>query len=158
MFATSRRPRASGSRPQSATGSMKAGRQIARRPSIAGRTRGDELKSVGVAQTAWRCQAVPAGRRIFEAWSDEPWVIDGAAVRVSLVCFSRDDESVFGAQLDGQPVDEVYADLTARCCSSGDTHPTANMSLSDVNRERSRLGVPVGKNDCAARSGQSPGS
>ena len=25
-------------------------------------------------------------RRIFEAWSDEPWVVDGAAVRVSLVC------------------------------------------------------------------------
>ena len=25
---------------------------------------------------------------IFEAWSDEPWTIDGAAVRVSLVCFS----------------------------------------------------------------------
>ncbi|CAJ0881415.1 hypothetical protein AMST5_03243 [freshwater sediment metagenome] len=24
---------------------------------------------------------------IFEAWSDEPWTIDGAAVRVSLVCF-----------------------------------------------------------------------
>ena len=24
---------------------------------------------------------------IFDAWSDEPWVIDGAAVRVSLVCF-----------------------------------------------------------------------
>ena len=59
-------------------------------------------------------QAATATRRIFEAWSDEPWVIDGAAVRVSLVCFSRDDESVFGAQLDGQPVDEIYADLTAR--------------------------------------------
>ena len=26
---------------------------------------------------------------IFEAWSDEPWVVDGAAVRVSLVCFAR---------------------------------------------------------------------
>lgn len=25
--------------------------------------------------------------RIYEAWSDEPWVLDGAAVRVSLVCF-----------------------------------------------------------------------
>jgi type II restriction/modification system DNA methylase subunit YeeA len=25
---------------------------------------------------------------IFEAWGDEPWTIDGAAVRVSLVCFS----------------------------------------------------------------------
>ena len=54
-------------------------------------------------------------RRIFEAWSDEPWVIDGAAVRVSLVCFSRaDDESAAGARLDGQPVDEIYTDLTAR--------------------------------------------
>ena len=39
-------------------------------------------------------------------------MIDGAAVRVSLVCFSRaDDES--GARLDGQPVDEIYTDLTA---------------------------------------------
>ncbi len=25
---------------------------------------------------------------IFEAWSDEPWILDGAAVRVSIVCFS----------------------------------------------------------------------
>jgi type II restriction/modification system DNA methylase subunit YeeA len=26
---------------------------------------------------------------IFDAWDDEPWVLDGAAVRVSLVCFSQ---------------------------------------------------------------------
>ena len=26
---------------------------------------------------------------IFEAWSDEPWIVDGAAVRVSLVCFGQ---------------------------------------------------------------------
>jgi type II restriction/modification system DNA methylase subunit YeeA len=25
---------------------------------------------------------------IFEAWSDEPWVVEGAAVRVSLICFA----------------------------------------------------------------------
>jgi hypothetical protein len=25
---------------------------------------------------------------IFEAWSDEGWTVEGAAVRVSLVCFS----------------------------------------------------------------------
>ena len=25
---------------------------------------------------------------IYDAWSDEPWVVDGAAVRVSLVCFA----------------------------------------------------------------------
>ena len=37
-------------------------------------------------------QAATEGRTIFDAWSDEPWVIDGAAVRVSLVCFSRDDD------------------------------------------------------------------
>ena len=30
-------------------------------------------------------QAATDTRRIFEAWSDEPWVIDGAAVRVSLI-------------------------------------------------------------------------
>ena len=60
-------------------------------------------------------QAATDTRWIVEAWSDEPWVIDGAAVRVSLVCFSRaGDESVSGARLDGQPVDEIYTDLTAR--------------------------------------------
>ena len=65
-------------------------------------------------------QAATEARPIFEAWSDEPWVIDGAAVRVSLVCFSRaDDESVSGARLDGGPVDEIYADLTARRGDAG---------------------------------------
>ncbi len=60
-------------------------------------------------------QAATDNRPIFEAWSDEPWVIDGAAVRVSLVCFSRaGDESVAGARLDGVAVDEIYTDLTAR--------------------------------------------
>ena len=59
-------------------------------------------------------------RRIFEAWSDEPWVIDGAAVRVSLICFGRvDDESVVGLLLDGESVDEIYADLTARRGTTG---------------------------------------
>ena len=65
-------------------------------------------------------QAATDTRRIFEAWSDEPWVIDGAAVRVSLVCFSRAaDELVSGARLDGQPVDEIYLDLTARRGGAG---------------------------------------
>lgn len=46
--------------------------------------------------------------RIFEAWSDEPWVNDGAAVHVSLVCFG--DGS--GCKLDGRRVDAIHADLT----------------------------------------------
>ncbi len=65
-------------------------------------------------------QTATKARRIFDAWSDEPWVIDGAAVRVSLVCFSRaDDESVSGARLDGESVDEIYADLTAQRGGAG---------------------------------------
>jgi hypothetical protein len=59
--------------------------------------------------------AATKDQRIFEAWSDEPWVIDGAAVRVSLVCFSRaDDKSVISTRLDGDAVDEIHTDLTAR--------------------------------------------
>ena len=60
-------------------------------------------------------QAATGGSRIFEAWSDEPWVIDGAAVRVSLVCFSHtDDHAAQAPRLDGTAVDEIHADLTAR--------------------------------------------
>lgn len=47
--------------------------------------------------------------RIYEAWSDEPWVNNGASVRVSLVCFGNSK----GAMLDGQPVAEIHADLRA---------------------------------------------
>ena len=60
-------------------------------------------------------QSATGNCRIFEAWSNEPWVVDGAAVRVSLVCFSRaDDEFVTGSRLDGAEVDEIYTDLTAQ--------------------------------------------
>ena len=59
-------------------------------------------------------------RPIFEAWSDEPWVVDGAAVNVSLVCFScMDGGSVSEARLDGRPVDEIHADLTAKSGGAG---------------------------------------
>ena len=33
-------------------------------------------------------------RPIFDAWSDEPWVVDGAAVRVSLVCFGERENGI----------------------------------------------------------------
>lgn len=48
---------------------------------------------------------------IFEAWSDEPWTVEGAAVRISIVCFSGRDETA--ARLNGAPVSEIHADLTA---------------------------------------------
>ena len=60
-------------------------------------------------------QAATDGRPIFDAWSDEPWVIDGAAVRVSLVCFSGTGDAFRPeTRMDGEPVDEVHSDLTAK--------------------------------------------
>lgn len=48
---------------------------------------------------------------IFEAWSDEPWIVEGAAVRVSIVCFGKSsDQELF---LDGHEVSSINADLTA---------------------------------------------
>ncbi|MBK5275630.1 MAG: class I SAM-dependent DNA methyltransferase [Desulfuromonadales bacterium] len=51
--------------------------------------------------------------RIYSAWSDEPWINEGAAVRVSLVCFDAGSGEV-AVMLDGQPVAEIYPDLTGR--------------------------------------------
>ena len=80
-------------------------------------------------------QAATDNRPIFEAWSDEPWVIDGAAVRVSLVCFSRaGDESIAGSRLNGAAVDEIYADLTARRDGVG-------VDLTNVQRLAENAGV-----------------
>ncbi|WP_197728969.1 class I SAM-dependent DNA methyltransferase [Rhizobium ruizarguesonis] len=47
---------------------------------------------------------------IFEAWSDEPWVLDGAAVRVSLVCFGGRRSSL---HLNGVEVSQINTDLSA---------------------------------------------
>ncbi|MDE0622434.1 MAG: hypothetical protein OXH83_12265, partial [Bryobacterales bacterium] len=48
---------------------------------------------------------------IFNAWSDEPWVVDGAAVRVSLVCFASKDAEL-PVFLNGEETSHVHADLT----------------------------------------------
>jgi type II restriction/modification system DNA methylase subunit YeeA len=57
-------------------------------------------------------ERIVATAPIFEAWSDEPWINNGAAVRVSLVCFGH-RSSPDGAVLDGQLVGAIHADLTA---------------------------------------------
>ena len=65
-------------------------------------------------------QAATDGGTIFDAWADEPWVIDGAAVRVSLVCFSQsNDGHATHIRLDGAPVDEIHSDLTAKTGGAG---------------------------------------
>ncbi|MBV6475664.1 MAG: hypothetical protein MOGDAGHF_01218 [Rhodocyclaceae bacterium] len=52
-------------------------------------------------------ERIVASTRIFEAWSDEPWINEGAAVRVSLVCFGQGE----GTSLDGASVSKIHPDL-----------------------------------------------
>lgn len=48
--------------------------------------------------------------QIFEAWSDEPWTVDGAAVRVSMICFGQGGGA---PQLNGHLAEKILSDLTA---------------------------------------------
>ena len=97
---------------------MKAGERLGGKPS----------KRVGLVATnsirgganRRALEKATGGGVIFDAWSDEPWVIDGAAVRVSLVCLSDEaGELALVRRLDGETVDEVYTDLTARRGEAG---------------------------------------
>ena len=49
---------------------------------------------------------------IFDAWSDKPWVVDGAAVRVSLICFAGKDAGL-PMRLNGEDAPRINADLTS---------------------------------------------
>ena len=52
---------------------------------------------------------------IFEAWSDEAWTVEGAAVRVSLVCFGERASTASGTEktlLNGKTVINANADLS----------------------------------------------
>ncbi|MGX6648803.1 class I SAM-dependent DNA methyltransferase [Maricaulaceae bacterium MS644] len=55
------------------------------------------------------------GAKIYNAWADEPWVVDGAAVRVSLICYSLHAEN---STLNGSAVEAVWADLTGQSGTS----------------------------------------
>ena len=54
---------------------------------------------------------IAAAGAIQEAWADEPWMLDGAAVRVSLVCWGAG--AAAAPMLDGLPVPAIHSDLTA---------------------------------------------
>ncbi|MGD0801713.1 MAG: DNA methyltransferase [Terracidiphilus sp.] len=59
---------------------------------------------------------------IFSAWSDKPWILDGAAVHVSIVCFedpaNNDNKPPF---LDGIAVHHIHPDLTSGVNTTGAT-------------------------------------
>lgn len=72
---------------------------------------------------------IVASTRIFEAWGDEEWVNEGAAVRVSLVCFGNSDQP---AQLDGVAVAKINADLTSGSALSKATKLAENTNCAFV--------------------------
>jgi type II restriction/modification system DNA methylase subunit YeeA len=55
-------------------------------------------------------QRIKESGDIFWAQSDRNWILDGAAVHVSMIGFDRGDDNRF--QLDGQPVAQINSDLT----------------------------------------------
>lgn len=71
--------------------------------------------------------------QIFMAWSDEPWIVEGAAVRISLVGFDGGQENE--VRLDGKRVALIHSDLTG-AESSG----TA-IDLTQARRLKENLGI-----------------
>ena len=51
--------------------------------------------------------------RIYNAWQNEPWVVDGAAVRVSIICFAHENEPVGPSSLNGFHVERINPNLTS---------------------------------------------
>ena len=64
---------------------------------------------------------------MFAAISDQNWVLDGAAVHTSIVCF--DDGSEKSRTLDHQPVDNINTDLTTGLDLTQATRLKANQNL-----------------------------
>ncbi|SDQ14970.1 DNA methyltransferase [Pseudovibrio sp. Tun.PSC04-5.I4] len=64
------------------------------------------------------------------AWSDEAWTVEGAAVRVSLVCFRK--EAAKKVVLNGEVVKVIYSDLTTNAL---------DFDLTDATRLRINEGV-----------------
>jgi len=63
--------------------------------------------------------------KIFDAYSDEPWIVEGAAVRVSLICFSPESLPV---RLNGKEASEISSDLTASGTDLPSSAPLAENS------------------------------
>jgi type II restriction/modification system DNA methylase subunit YeeA len=62
--------------------------------------------------------AISKANQLYEVWADEPWTVEGASVRVALICFGLRDAGD-DVRLDGKPVDAIFPDLTAKVGESG---------------------------------------
>ncbi|MEX2373678.1 MAG: DNA methyltransferase, partial [Dehalococcoidia bacterium] len=95
--------------------------ELARREIAAGRVRRAGLlatNSIRGGANRRTLQRIKESGDIFLAWSDEPWVVEGAAVRVSII--AQDDGSEQERRLDGDPVAAIHSDLTGAAGGSAD--------------------------------------
>lgn len=72
---------------------------------------------------------------IFMAWSDRPWILDGAAVRVSMIGFDNGSEST--RMLDGIPVGSIHSDLTAESDLTSAIRLSENQQLGFIGTQKS---------------------
>jgi type II restriction/modification system DNA methylase subunit YeeA len=78
-------------------------------------------------------ERIRSSGQIFMAWSDEPWIVEGAAVRISLIGFDGGQES--NRALDGLPVAVILPDLTGSA-TTGEA-----IELTTARRLRENLGI-----------------
>lgn len=70
--------------------------------------------------------AIVTTTNIYDAWSDEEWVNEGAAVRVSLVAFGHSTQN---PMLDGHAANQIHADLTASSAGTATVNLTHASTL-----------------------------
>jgi type II restriction/modification system DNA methylase subunit YeeA len=72
-------------------------------------------------------QRIAGSGGIFMAWSDKAWILDGAAVRVSVVGFDNGSDSQ--RHLDGAPASKINANLTSELNLADAVKLTENSAL-----------------------------
>lgn len=75
--------------------------------------------------------------KIFNAWSEQPWVVEGARVEVSLICFAPSDTEPDRPRLDGKVVNHINPDLTTGLNVSSATTLKENQNISFLGVQKS---------------------
>ena len=81
-------------------------------------------------------ERIVADGEIFNAWSDEPWINEGAAVRVSIICFSPASSADFRPTNNGAIVEKIHADLTHRISVDASMPVEWGQSSNDITRAK----------------------
>jgi hypothetical protein len=86
--------------------------------------------------------------RIFDAWTNEEWIIDGAEVRVALVCVLRDPCNSVESMLNGKRASTINSDLTEglNFVAARSNNQNAKIAFQGV-----KLNGPFEVNDATAR-------